>query len=129
MPINEQKLRDILAEQEANIKRHVSEHETNIKRHAEEQGADIKRHVGVLVEENDRKFDIVHEGYRRLRHKVDRCGEELAGIRKEIEEIRMHLFRKADLDRLEAVENAWTQSRSGFSEDNLYRRAAADSTP
>ncbi len=90
MPIDEQKLRDILAEQEANFKRHVSE-----------QGADIKRHVGVLAEETDRKFDIVSEGYQGLADKID---VEVAAIRKELEEIRMHLFRKADLERLQALE-------------------------
>jgi len=112
MPIDEQKLRDILAEQEANIKRHVSgeqenikrhvsEQQENIKRHVSEQEASIKRHVGVLAEEADRKFDIVSEGYQGLADKIDL---ELAAIRKELEEIRLHLFRKADLDRLEAVE-------------------------
>ncbi|MCI0402107.1 MAG: hypothetical protein L0212_01105 [Acidobacteria bacterium] len=82
MPIAEQKLRDILAEQEANI----------------------KRHVGVLVDETDRKFDIVSEGYQGMVDNMGELRQEIAAIRKEIEEVRMHLFRKADLDRLEAVE-------------------------
>ncbi len=90
MPIDERKLRDILTEQEANIKRHV-----------EQQSADMKRHVGVLVEETDRKFGIVSEGYQGLSDKIE---EEIASVRKDLEEIRLHLFRKADLDRLEAVE-------------------------
>ncbi len=112
MPIDEQRLRDILAEQEANIKRHVSEQQENISRHVSEQEVSIKRHVserqedlkryvGVLAEETDRKLDIVSEGYQGLSDKMD---VELAAIRKELEEIRIHLFRKADLDRLEAVE-------------------------
>ncbi|HSC77794.1 MAG TPA: hypothetical protein VLB32_04450 [Candidatus Acidoferrales bacterium] len=55
MPIDEQKLRAILAEQEANI----------------------KRHVGVLVEETDRKFGIVSEGYQGLSDKIDGLGDKL----------------------------------------------------
>ncbi|MGH9804418.1 MAG: hypothetical protein ACRD4D_04535 [Candidatus Acidiferrales bacterium] len=116
MPIDERNLRDILAEQEANIKRHVEQQGLDIRRHVGEQGegikryveeqvqeqdASLKRHVGVLVEETDRKFGIVSEGYQGLENKID---VELAEVRKELEEIRLHLFRKVDLDRLQAVE-------------------------
>jgi len=97
MPIDEQKLRDILAEQETNIKRHVEEQ-------VKAQGADIKRHVGVLADETDRKFDIVSEGHRGVVDNLQEVREEAAAIRKELEEIRLHLFRKADLDRLQAAE-------------------------
>ncbi len=104
MPIDERKLRDILAEQEANI----------------------KRHVGVLVEETDRKFGIVSEGYQGLSDKIDtvsakvdgasdrldrlsdKLDVEIANVRKELGEIRVHLFRKADLEHLEAAESAST---------------------
>jgi hypothetical protein len=112
MPIDERKLRDILAEQEANIKRHVQEQGEGIKRYVEaqieEQDTSLKRHVGVLVEETDRKFGIVSEGYQALSDKIDGVSErldvELAGVRKELEEIRALLFRKADLERLQALE-------------------------
>ena len=130
MPIDEPKLRDILAEQEANIKRHVTEQQANIKEYVEEQGAGIKhyveeqgadikryveaqieeqdaslkRHVGVLVEETDRKFGIVSEGHQGVVDGLREVREEVAAIGKELEEIRLHLFRKVDLDRLQAVE-------------------------
>jgi hypothetical protein len=55
MPIDEQKLRAILAEQKANI----------------------KRHVGVLVEETDRKFGVVLEGYQGLSDKIDGLSDKL----------------------------------------------------
>ena len=82
MPIDEQKLRALLSEQEEKF----------------------ERHVGVLVEESDRKFELIQEGFQGLTDKMDQLREEFIAIRKEIEEIRLHLFRKADLDRLEALE-------------------------
>lgn len=103
MPIDEQKLRGILTEQEENLKRHVG---VLIE--------DTKRHVGVLVEETDRKLDLVLEGHQGLSDKMDRLREEVAGIQKEIEEIRLHLFRKADLERLEALEQRVTTLEKRF---------------
>jgi hypothetical protein len=97
MPLDEQKLRNILTEQEANIKRHAEEQ-------VKEHGADIKRHVGVLVEESDRELDIVSEGYQGMADNIEELRDEVVAIRKELEEIRLHLFRKADLNRLEAAE-------------------------
>lgn len=104
MPIDEQKLRGILAEQEANIKRHVGLLAEEIDRKIGIAQADIKRHVGVLVEETDRKLDLIQEGFQGLADKLDQLHEEVTGIRKEIEQLRMLLFRKADLERLEALE-------------------------
>lgn len=133
MPIDEQKLRGILAEQEENLKRHtgllaeetekkiaetnrkieVAQEETrrhaetlaeDTKRHAETLVEDTKRHVGVLIEETHRRLDLLVEGHQGLSDKLDQLREEVAGIRTEIEEIRLHLFRKADLERLEALE-------------------------
>ena len=60
--------------------------------------------MGVLVEETDSKFGIVQEGYQGVVDSIEELRQELAGLRKEIEEIRMHLFRKADLERLESLE-------------------------
>lgn len=122
MPIDEQKLRGILAEQEENLKRHtgllaeetekkiaetnrkieVAQEET--RRHAETLVEDTKRHVGVLIEETHRRLDLLVEGHQGPSDKLDQLREEVAGIRTEIEEIRLHLFRKADLERLEALE-------------------------
>jgi len=86
MPLDEKKLRAILAKQEESI----------------------KRHVGLLAEESDRKFGLVQEGFQGLSDKVeamsDKMEVEFAAIRKEIGELRILLFRKADLERLEAVE-------------------------
>lgn len=93
MSIDEKKLRAILTEHDKDFKQQVGRLQE-----------DFKRHVDVLVEETDRKFDLVQEGYRGLSDKIDQLQEELASIRKEIEEIRLHLFRKADLERLEALE-------------------------
>lgn len=111
MPIDEQKLRAILTEREENFKRHVGllAEETDRKveetqRKLEVAQEDTKRHVGVLVEETHRKLDLVLEGFEGLADKLDKLHEEIAGIRNEIEGIRLHLFRKADLERLEALE-------------------------
>lgn len=93
MPIEEQKLRDIL-----------SEHDKDFKRQVGLLQEDFKRHVGVVIEETDRKVDLVQEGFQGVAENLDQLREEVAAIRKEIEEVRVHLFRKADLDRLEAVE-------------------------
>lgn len=82
MPIDEQIFRALLAEQEAKFERHVS----------------------VLAEETDRKFELIQEGFQGLTDKLDQLHEEFTIIRKEIEQIRMLLFRKADLERLEALE-------------------------
>ena len=104
MPIDEQKLRGILAEQEDNLKRHVGLLAEETDRKIGIAQADFKRHVSVLAEESDRKFGLVQEGFQGLSDKMDQLREEFAAVRKEIEEIRLHLFRKADLDRLEALE-------------------------
>ena len=111
MPIDERKLRDIL-----------TEHDKDFKHQVNRLQEDFKRHVGVLVDETNRKFDIVSEGHQGLSDKIDTVSSkvdgvsdrfdglsdkldvEIASIRKELEEIRMHLFRKADLERLEVAE-------------------------
>jgi len=115
MPIDEKKLRTILAEHGKDSKRQVGQLQEDFKRHvgllAEETDRkvvlaqeEVKRHVGLLVEETDRKIDLVQEGFQGLAEKLEMVLEEIAGIRNEIEEIRLHLFRKADLERLEALE-------------------------
>jgi methyl-accepting chemotaxis protein len=132
MPIDEQKLRGILAEQEENFKRHAGLlaeethrkiEETNnkievaqegTKRHAGALVEDTKRHVGVLIEETDRKLDLVLEGHQGLSDKMNQIGKDIAGIRTEIEDIRLHLFRKADLERLEALEQRVTTLEKRF---------------
>ena len=130
MPIDDEKLRDILAEHAENLKRHagllaeetdrkIEVAQEDTKRHVgvlleetdrkiEVAQEDTKRHVGVLLEETDRKLDLVLEGHQGLSDKMDQLREEVAGIRKEIEVIRLHLFRKADLERLEALEQRVT---------------------
>ena len=82
MPIDEQRFTALLAEQEAKFERHVS----------------------VLAEETARKFELIQEDFQGLTDKLDQLHEEFTIIRKEIEQIRMLLFRKADLERLEALE-------------------------
>lgn len=104
MPIDERKLRDILAEQEANIKRHVGVLAEETDKKIDLAQKDFKRHVGVLIEETDRKVDLVQEGFQGVSENLDELREEVERIRKVIEEMRIHLFRKADLDRLEALE-------------------------
>ncbi len=93
MPIDEQKLRDILAEHDKDFKQQVTRLQE-----------DFKRHVGVVIEETDRKVDLVQEGFQGVSENLTELREEAASIRKVIEEMRLHLFRKADVDRLEAVE-------------------------
>ena len=82
MEIDERKLREILTEQRE----------------------DFKRHVGLLVEEVDSKFALVQEGFHGLADKVDQLHHEITGIRQELEQVRMLLFRKADVERLEVLE-------------------------
>jgi len=104
MPIDEKKLRTILTEHVEDLKRHVAVRVGETDQKIEVAREDLKRHVGVLVEESDRKFELIQEGFQGLTDKMDQLREDFAAIRKEIEEIRLHLFRKADLDRLEALE-------------------------
>ncbi len=104
MPIDEQKLKAILAEHDKDFKRQVAQLQEDFKHQVGVQGDDFKRHVGVLIEETDRKVDLVQEGFQGVAESLDEHREEVASIRKVIEEMRIHLFRKADLDRLEALE-------------------------
>ena len=69
---------------------------------------DFKSHVGLLIEETDRKIDLVQEGFQGVADNLAQLRAEMAGIRKEIEELRILLFRKADVERLEALESRLT---------------------
>lgn len=97
MPIDEQKLRAILAEHDKDFKRQVGLLQE-----------DFKSHVGLLIEETDRKIDLVQEGFQGVADNLAQLRAEMAGIRKEIEELRILLFRKADVERLEALESRLT---------------------
>jgi len=93
MEIDERKLREILTEQRKDLDRKLDQVQD-----------DVKRHTGLLIEETDRKIDLVQEGFQGVADNFDLLRAEVAGIRRELEEIRLHLFRKADLARLEALE-------------------------
>ena len=69
-----------------------------------EQREDFKRHVGLLIEDTVRKFGLVQEAFQGVVDKLEELRGEIISIRKELEEIRMLLFRKTDLERLEALE-------------------------
>jgi chromosome segregation ATPase len=100
MEIDERKLRDILSEQAKDFERHVGA----LDRKLDQVQDDVKRHTGVLLEETDRKIDLLQEGVEGATESLDQLRAEVAGIRRELEEIRLHLFRKADLERLETLE-------------------------
>ncbi len=103
MPIDEQKLRAILTEHDQDFKRQVATLQE-----------DFKRHVGVLFEATDRKIDLVQEGFQGVADNLEQLRAEVAGIRREIEELRLLLFRKADVERLEALESRVTTLEKRF---------------
>jgi len=103
MPIDEQKLTAILTEHDQDFKRQVATLQE-----------DFKRHVGVLFEVTDRKIDLVQEGFQGVADNLEQLRAEVAGIRREIEELRLLLFRKADVERLEALESRVTTLEKRF---------------
>ncbi len=110
MEIDERKLREILTEQREDFKRHVGA----LDRKLDQVQDDVKRHTGLLIEETDRKIDLVQGGFQGVAENLEQLRAEVAGIRKELEEIRMHLFRKADIERLEALESRVTALEKRF---------------
>lgn len=60
--------------------------------------------VGTLIEDFTSQVKTVAEGVMMLGEKMDRFERELLLIKEELAAIRVLLFRKADLERLEALE-------------------------
>jgi len=114
MPIDEQKLRAILTEHDQDFKRQVTTLQEDFKHQVGGLQEDFKRHVGVLFEATDRKIDLVQEGFQGVADNLEQLRAEVAGIRREIEELRLLLFRKADVERLEALESRVTTLEKRF---------------
>lgn len=83
------------------LKQTVDEHREEFRAALAQQREELMSYAGVLHEETNAKLDLIIEGLTALNERLDR---EIEEIRKEIEQLHLILFRKADIERLEVLE-------------------------